>query len=314
MTFTTIFQELEFVKKRYAIQSRLEQLVNDQDFIKVETDYFEDYLEYIATNKRLDKRDMVKLQNKSGDILLLRPDITTNIIKQALSKGAIDRPLKLYYIDPIFTYDKDGSIQTVKEFGVEMINTDGWSSDLELLRLIQAIFQTVSIDITLEIGNQSFVTNLVRMLNVGDEAGLRLQNILAGKNAPELQAFLATTNIPKPMIPFLENIFSYQGDFNRIIRDLRQCGYPDQLIKIAEDMKRLAAELNDPMFQFDLSLVMDFDYYNGPIYRGYLKSGKSDILKGGRYDLITKDYGTVTSALGFSIKLDDFIREVIASE
>ncbi len=314
MTFTTIFQELEFVKKRYAIQSRLEHIVNEQEFIKVETDYFEDYLEYIDTNKRLDKSDMVKLQNKSGDILLLRPDITTNIIKQALSKGAIDRALKLYYIDPIFTYDTDGSIKTVKEFGVEMINTDGWSSDLELLRLIQAIFQTVSIDITLEIGNQSFVTNLVRTLNLCDEDGIRLQNILAGKNAPELRAFLAGSDIAAPLLPFLENIFSYQGDFDRIIADLRQCGYPDLLIKIASDMQRLSEELNDPMFQFDLSLVMDFDYYNGPIYRGYLKTGKSDILKGGRYDLITKEYGNVTSALGFSIKVDDFIREVIASE
>jgi len=314
MTFTTIFQELEFVKKRYAIQSRLEQIVNEQEFIKVETDYFEDYLEYINTNKRLDKSDMVKLQNKSGDILLLRPDITTNIIKQALSKGAIDRPLKLYYIDPIFTYDTDGVIKTVKEFGVEMINTDGWSSDLELLRLIQAIFQTVSIDITLEIGNQSFVTNLVRTLNLSDSDGINLQNILAGKNAPELRAFLAGSDIAAPLLPFLENIFSYQGDFDRIIADLRQCGYPELLIKIASDMQRLSEELNDPMFQFDLSLVMDFDYYNGPIYRGYLKTGKSDILKGGRYDLITKDYGSVTSALGFSIRLDDVIREVIASE
>ena len=48
----------------------------------------------------------------------------------------------------------------------------------------------------------------------------------------------------------------------------------------------------------------DFGYYNGIIFKGYIKDVPVSVLSGGRYDPLLDRFGISTAALGFALYLD----------
>ena len=60
--------------------------------------------------------------------------------------------------------------------------------------------------------------------------------------------------------------------------------------------------------QLDLSLVNDIDYYNGIIFRGYIRKLPGCVLAGGQYDKAMKILGKAGGAVGFAIYLDELTK------
>ena len=61
---------------------------------------------------------------------------------------------------------------------------------------------------------------------------------------------------------------------------------------------------------FDLSMVSELSYYDGIIFRGYIRGSNKEIIKGGRYDSYTEQYGNKMSAIGFTIEIDELLKAV----
>jgi len=57
--------------------------------------------------------------------------------------------------------------------------------------------------------------------------------------------------------------------------------------------------------QLDLSMVNDIDYYNGIVFRGYIRSLPGCVLSGGQYDKAMDIFGKDAGAIGFAIYLDE---------
>ena len=66
--------------------------------------------------------------------------------------------------------------------------------------------------------------------------------------------------------------------------------------------------------QFDLSIVNDIDYYNGIIFKGYVKELGSCILAGGQYDQAAARLGKKAEAIGFALYLNEVNRIVQEKE
>ena len=54
----------------------------------------------------------------------------------------------------------------------------------------------------------------------------------------------------------------------------------------------------------DFSLVSDMNYYNGIIFRGYVKEIPTRVISGGQYDNLMKKMGKNSKAVGFAVYLD----------
>ena len=74
-----------------------------------------------------------------------------------------------------------------------------------------------------------------------------------------------------------------------------------ELAQIADVL--CAMELDAGVY-LDFSLMHDFGYYNGIIFKGYIKDVPVSVLSGGRYDPLLDRFGISTAALGFAIYLD----------
>ena len=57
--------------------------------------------------------------------------------------------------------------------------------------------------------------------------------------------------------------------------------------------------------QYDLSMIMEFSYYDGLIFKGYYPNYYKDIICGGRYDRFTEKFGNRMPAIGFSLNIDE---------
>jgi ATP phosphoribosyltransferase regulatory subunit len=76
-----------------------------------------------------------------------------------------------------------------------------------------------------------------------------------------------------------------------------------ELTKVNEHFKNETNKIT-----YDLSLVSELNYYDGIIFRGYIENSNKEMIKGGRYDSFTEQFGFKIPAIGFSIELDELIK------
>ena len=54
----------------------------------------------------------------------------------------------------------------------------------------------------------------------------------------------------------------------------------------------------------DFSVVNDMNYYNGIVFKGYIKGIPAGILSGGQYDSLLVKMGRRSRAAGFAVYMD----------
>jgi ATP phosphoribosyltransferase regulatory subunit len=60
--------------------------------------------------------------------------------------------------------------------------------------------------------------------------------------------------------------------------------------------------------QLDFSVASDMGYYNGIVFRGFLRGLPCGVLSGGRYDKLVRKMGKSFGAIGFAITLNELER------
>jgi ATP phosphoribosyltransferase regulatory subunit len=83
----------------------------------------------------------------------------------------------------------------------------------------------------------------------------------------------------------------------------------DELRNIDNYMKKVTDKIT-----YDLSMVSELSYYDGIIFRGYIDGSNKEIIKGGRYDSFTEQYGYKIPAIGFTVELDELIKVLYKEE
>lgn len=308
-----ILEEIKIVKKRNRILKQLEDFALDKGLIKVESDMIEEYRSYMDQNPIQKGRKLVKVQDMRGNLFVLRPDITTNIIGKVIPRLPEGSILDCYYLDYIFGIDSNGFFSKNRQFGIELIGNRKDDFDINMIEYVQEIFEQYNVDLYLEIGNQKIVTIILEKMNVSNREYKVIMELLYKKNRDDLKKQLIEkeTSAYKTL---LLNLLNPEKSLEEITNYTIEKDLSRELVNELLKLKNVKDSLSASNISFDLSLVQDFDYYNGFIFRGYIDNYKTDIVRGGRYDLITKEYGNQTEALGFSLDVDVLIKEVITNE
>lgn len=302
-----IQNEINNVKKRNKVLRGLENYAEENNLLKVESDFAVEYKEYIQDNPIQKERSLIKVQDLQGNIFVLKPDITTNIIKQVIPSLKDTETLDCYYLDHVFSYNNLGQITSNRQFGVELIGKKDANVDIFILQFVQTIFRNYGIELYLEIGNQKIVSEILKRINVSNQK--QIKQYIYQKNTTELFKIInqMDTNL---YVDFLKYILQQ----DRKLSDVKSYIINNKLDTVfrneIERMLDIEQQISESKIFFDLTLIQDLDYYNGFIFKGYIDNYKTDIVRGGRYDLLTKEYGKLTEALGFSLDVDVLIKEV----
>ena len=117
-----------------------------------------------------------------------------------------------------------------------------------------------------------------------------------------------------PIAPDLEETAKSMGiektskNYKDILKKLKSLIINKKMQKSYEELKSLSFvfELynNFDKILLDFSIESQLGYYNGIIFKGYIKESNDIILSGGRYDKLLNKFNSNKNAIGFAIYMD----------
>lgn len=312
MKFLKIQDEIEYSLKRYKLTREIEDMFIDSGYISIQPSVFEDYDNFTSSNKRVKKESMVKVLNGNSKISILRPDITTNIIRDLIPRWEEDLKLKLFYNSTVFKNKEDSSIKEFRQMGIEYLGESSLKADRDVIGLGLKVLKTYSNNFILELGNSKYIDGLLKEVDLNESITQELKNLIYKKNKFELIAYIDNLELKVEIRDILSNILEMQGEIEEVIDKSQSYYMNEEMEKSLNQLKELNDFIKEYGFikniHFDLSMITELDYYDGIIFKGYYPNSYREIISGGRYDSLTKEFGNKVSAIGFCIDIDELIR------
>lgn len=266
-------------------------------------------LDYADNFRGLELNKMFKLTDTDGSLLVLRPDITRQVVRLAKSKLNRDTQ-KLYYIANSFEFLPDtlGASTRSREFaqiGAEILNVKGISGDTEALILaLQALKSSGLDDFIIELGHTDFLNGLLQEIKLNNDDLSELKSYLNSKDALGVEMFLSNKKVSKEISQALADTATLYGTLDVFEKAKVVTKNPmalSALHNLQSLVKNLVVAGFEKHIRIDLGLIKS-DYYSGIIFKGLAGSCGSAILDGGRYNL------DGTDGVGFCIGVERLLQ------
>ena len=290
---------------------RLRGIYQKYGYRKFRMGRFEEYSLYAANADFLKGDKVISFTDLDGRLLAMKPDVTLSIIKN--SRATMEKGEKFYYIENVYREDKESNnFREVSQMGLEFIgNVDDYGLT-EVLSLAARTLAEIDEDYILEISNMEFVTELLGSMNLAYDDYVHMLTLIRQKNSDGIRKVGTGCGLRKEQLDVLAQIPGLYGDVDETIKKARRlvvntpmADALDQLRDVCRAMKVMGVA---ERIQIDLSIVNDIDYYNGIIFRGFIKGLATNVLSGGQYDRAMKIFGRRTGAVGFALYLDELGR------
>ncbi|EGT3810186.1 ATP phosphoribosyltransferase regulatory subunit [Clostridioides difficile] len=312
MKFLRIEDEVIYSKKRYKLKREIDKLFLDEEYFQIEPQLFEEYDEFTTINNKIPEESMVKVVN--GKVMVLRADITTSIIKSLVPRWEDGLKLKLFYNSSIYKNKNTVGIKEIRQIGCEYLGEASVEADREVVKLALKILEKYNNNFILEVGSSKYIHGLLEELNLNKNCENQIKNLLYTKNTHELKVYIEELKIKREVKELLSNILSLQGNLYNVIEKSNKFYCNNKMKQALEELKQVNNLIEECNFldkaRFDLSMITMLDYYEEIMFRGYYPNSYKEILSGGRYDSLTKEYGKEIPAIGFTLSVDELMKYV----
>ena len=256
---------------------------------------FEDFDRYTYLNKRLTRESMVKVIGGGSEVFILRPDITTSIIKSLIPRWQKDLKLKLFYNSTVYRNQESESVKEIKQMGVEYLGEDSLKADKEVILLALKILNELNDMFILEMSSSKYINGLFNKIDAEENVKKQLKNLIYRKNRYELMSFIEDLNLSKDIYDILANIMDFQGSIEAVEYKIKQYYMNQEMEEALCEIKSLNEVIESEGYkdkiQVDMSMITELDYYDSLIFKRYLPNSYKAIINGGRYDSFTKMFG-----------------------
>ena len=310
MKFVDIKGALDYSSKRYKLKTDIEEMVLAREYVNYEPSILEDYDKFVRMNTRSNRKETVKVMNANGHISILRPDITSNLLNNLLPRWEKDQKVKLFYYEKIFK--QSGSlVKEIRQMGVECLGYDTLDADREIVLLANEILGKYRQNYILEIGSSEYIKGLMKEFYLDEEEYNAILYYIDRKNKQELRNF--TKGLEKnDAYEALLNVINLKGNPIEVIEKAEK-GYLNERMRNGLNELKEIISIKDKKglisrSMCDLSMVSSLGYYSGLTIKGYYRDSNREIIKGGRYDTYTEQFGEIVPAIGFSVELDELLK------
>lgn len=304
-------------RTRRQLREQLVGLFRRRGFLEIMTPELEFYDLFVETGNPIAQERMMKLIDRSGKILVLRPDCTTPIARVAATKlKNLPAPQRLYYDETVFRSDEahQGTLNDVMQCGVEFIGAQGLKSHVEIIALAVDALRACELPMFyIELGHVHFCRDLLDELGLEPQLRAQALALIEQKDYAALEGLLVSF-AQKPAYQVLRALPHLFGGAE--VLEEAQALAPDSqaLAYLAQLYAALCEAGYSAHIRFDLGLVHQMDYYTGLIFRGYAAKAGAAVLSGGRYDKLAEALGRPAEAIGFAIDIDQLSEAVEASQ
>ncbi|MDV2583414.1 ATP phosphoribosyltransferase regulatory subunit [Alkalibacillus haloalkaliphilus] len=301
---------------KQALTGQLQHVISSYGYQPIQTPTFEYYDLFMNVPGTMNSDQMIKLIDRDGKVLVLRPDATVPIARMvAQSQSEVETYNKFLYVTNIFRMESgesDRSSRSFSQVGVEWFDHAHPLNDIEMIVMaIESLKQSGLKNIQLELGQAGFFQSLLQEAGLTKEQQLVVQQKVDEKNEYELSRLLTQYQVNDQIKNQLIQLPSLFGSPNYVITEAEKIavnrGMKQSLKRLVELVNQLEQLGYAHYISIDLGLVNHLNYYSGTMFQGYIEGYGKPIIQGGRYDQLTKYFDLETSAIGFGIYLDDLI-------
>lgn len=288
-----------------SIVSNLINIYERFGFKKIKLSKFEDYNLYNNNKDFLQTEHILTFMNLNGNLKSLRPDVTLSIVKKVL-KDNDKETQKIYYIEDIYKIVSN-EYEEIPQVGVEIIGKLNNYSNLEIISMAIESLKSINKNYILEISNIDFISAIFDEINLEENLKIEILNNIYLKNKHDLEKLL-NKNVDCKYKKYILSFIELSGNYKDILKKLKSLIINKKMQKSYEELKSLSFvfELynNFDKILLDFSIESQLGYYNGIIFKGYIKESNDIILSGGRYDKLLNKFNSNKNAIGFAIYMD----------
>ena len=268
---------------------------------------FEEYDLYVRNKDFLISDHVITFTDASGRLLALKPDVTLSIVKN--SKDTPSGLQKVFYNEYVYrTAAGSHDFREITQVGLECIGEVDTYCACEVLSLAARSLEQLSADFVLELSHLDIVARVLDGMGVDGSVRAELLRFVGEKNAHDIAALCASLGLSEACVAPLLRLVNTSGRPERVLPVLRDMAGADASLAAPLDELCAAIGCFDADVQsklcIDFSIINDMNYYNGIVFRGYIKGVPTRILSGGRYDGLMKKLGKSAGAVGFAVYLD----------
>ncbi len=300
----------EEVLKRRFLENKISQVFKEWGYQEIITPTFEFY-EILAKGAGLImKKEMIKFFDREGNIIALRPEMTTSMARVASTKMQyIPKPLRFYYIGNVFRYDnKVGSQREFCQAGVELIGINSSKSDAEVIALaVECLKNSGLKKFFLDIGHINFFNGVMQSIKIEEERKQEIKKAILNKDFVLLEKILSLEDIKDKEKEFILKMPTLRGK-EKVLEEAEKMINNKLSLSALKEIKEVYNLLRDYGLEeyilIDLGIIRDFDYYTGIIFEGYTDYLGFPVCGGGRYDNLCSKFGRDLPSTGFAIGLE----------
>ena len=282
----------------------LRELYLQQGYTPYRMSKFEEYDLYARNKDFLVSDQVITFTDVNGRLMALKPDVTLSIIKN--SKDQPGELQKLFYNENVYRVSKGANgFREIMQTGLECIGRVDTENIGDVIALAVKSLCTVSQDCVLELSNLSMLEEAAGRLGLPEEAKPALYKAVSEKNlhgVRELCAGAAHETVEK-----FCRLVSVRGGIAEAREELRALADDgaEDFFSVLSLLER--SEVADRIL-IDFSVVNDTNYYNGIVFKGFIKGLPNAVLTGGQYDRLMRRMQRKSGAIGFAVYLDALSR------
>ena len=259
---------------------------------------FEEYDLYAGNKDFLVSDHVITFTDTNGKLMALKPDVTLSIIKN--STDAPDETRKIFYNENVYRVSKGtGSFKEIMQTGVECIGSVGERDICEVLTLAAKSLRTISDGAVIAVSDLDVLSALVDRLQLDSDDRRALYQAIGENNLPEIGKLCADA-ADRDAADALTKLLGLHGTVGELLPELEKL-LPEGFCGI---LRSLSTSPLADTFYLDFSVVGDINYYNGIVFKGFLRDVPTEVLSGGQYDRLMRRMGRRSSAIGFAVYTD----------
>ena len=295
--------------RRFQVTNTLKGLFASYGYRRVMTPALEFYDVFGKSANYLPQETMYKLTDTKGRLMVLCPDCTVPIARLTATRlKGMPMPLRLYYSHNIYRMypDLKGKSTEISQVGIELIGSASIRSDLEAVELAAESLKRIDEKYRLELCHIGYFKALISSLDADEETkeGIRI--------SVEQKNYAALTELLRPFeksraakaLKKLPRLFGGPEVLKQAYELFDENGAKESLDYLKRVYDHLEAMGLSQRLILDLGVVNLAEYYTGILFKGYFDGVGAEVLSGGRYDKLLKDFGRDLPAVGFAVNVD----------
>lgn len=297
------------------IQSAVHEVLNSYGFRDIQTPTFEYFDIFNKERGSVASKEMFKFFDRGNNTLVLRPDMTPPIARcVAKYYRDEDMQIRLCYMADTFvnTGKYKGKLQQVTQAGAELFNDDSSDVDAEMVALtVRCLLKSGLKEFQIEVGHAGFFNGLIKEAGFLESDALKLRSLIESKNFFGVEDLLDNLTVSKELKEIFLKLPEMFNNLDEVEKFVKTRSKSSEVYKAIERLKELESILKSYGFEnyitIDLSMLSNYSYYTGVIFRAYTYGNGEAVATGGRYNGLVSQFGKNAPAIGLAIVIDQLM-------